>query len=521
MLSRMQRTEIIDIADHPLLQHAFFKDLEPELQSDLVEAAELYALTGDELHQRLPRSRALFVCRGELEVHHRGHLVGLAGPDETLGLLRALVNTRSNRFSLRGDPEDLAYTLRRKILERICEESPAQARAWTRAVDREVLDLLGQRDRLRQHLWDHFRDGQASMVSPPYHCDEVQLQAFVVETDPQALRTFLDTHGCYLEPLPSFPASFMLIFAKMNGLKTKDPEGAGVALHYHETTLLVPCRTCEFLPGVFCSEIYPDNYLATVVGREVYGLPKRFGETIFGQRSARLTLNGQTKFRARWADETPLEGTDFAKAITQAVMGDSSTDRKAADAAAVLFQFLKGTELEDPFLRMPFFAHYRMPKMRLPTFGKALQSQWRRRFSCIPTDFPLDCMRDFQRLEEPQLDVPTWEFPLPVKGCQAFALTLRLSISSGFPVLGVSYLDKLASLLAGPFSGPVRGQLQRMTLHAPYTKPDGDWSVPRNLPGRRKRELLRDLDMPEVRPRVGGGHLKRLRRRLGGLSFRK
>lgn len=60
---------------------------------------------------------------------------------------------------------------------------------------------------------------------------------------------------------------------------------------YTETTFFVPVR-CGRAFGLFVPYIYPSAYAPVLLGREVYGFPKRLGETIFTDRGATLAVEG-------------------------------------------------------------------------------------------------------------------------------------------------------------------------------------------------------------------------------------
>jgi hypothetical protein len=68
---------------------------------------------------------------------------------------------------------------------------------------------------------------------------------------------------------------------------------------YTETTFFVPVRVGAKL-GLYVPYIYPSSYEPIVIGREIYGFPKQFGETVLSHSQVSLTVSGTEYFSLRW-----------------------------------------------------------------------------------------------------------------------------------------------------------------------------------------------------------------------------
>jgi hypothetical protein len=68
---------------------------------------------------------------------------------------------------------------------------------------------------------------------------------------------------------------------------------------YTETTFFAPVRVGAKL-GLYVPYIYPSSYEPIVIGREIYGFPKQFGETVFSHSQVNLTVSGEDYFSLKW-----------------------------------------------------------------------------------------------------------------------------------------------------------------------------------------------------------------------------
>lgn len=71
---------------------------------------------------------------------------------------------------------------------------------------------------------------------------------------------------------------------------------------YKETTFFVPVRVGSTL-GLYVPYIYPSSYEAILLGREIYGFPKRLGYSELNYFDATLTVDAETLISLSWQGE--------------------------------------------------------------------------------------------------------------------------------------------------------------------------------------------------------------------------
>jgi hypothetical protein len=73
---------------------------------------------------------------------------------------------------------------------------------------------------------------------------------------------------------------------------------------------------------MYIPELYPDAYMPILLGREIYGFPKRLGRTRLDAEGADVIVDQARLLRARWAQPRPLSGVDFAgELVTELLPG--------------------------------------------------------------------------------------------------------------------------------------------------------------------------------------------------------
>lgn len=169
-------------------------------------------------------------------------------------------------------------------LETLLQAHVQSTRAYLRHARRHMRDQEVTIARLASTYDDFFLGGCAGLVPGPYHCRDVQVTCYVLEG---GLREMDDGEdhglpaGCRPLPGPAGNRALLAFFyfpAITSAHTDARPAGGGPApsFAYEEVAFFVPCLAPRGRIGVFCPEIYPESSLAIALGRELYGLPKRF-----------------------------------------------------------------------------------------------------------------------------------------------------------------------------------------------------------------------------------------------------
>ena len=190
----------------------------------------------------------------------------------------------------------------------LARDAPALCAIGQRWAQSELQRVHEERMRLERGQVDLIDPVDGELRPGPYELEAARLVYVVVEDPaitsivPQELRGGL------------FNDRYMIVFADYPMLRGRAKVDAE-ALAYRETTIFVPVTALSYGgPGLFCPELYPDNLMAIVVGREIYSFPKRYGETGFLHDPAThledghvvLVLDGELKAHVAWEGATEL-----------------------------------------------------------------------------------------------------------------------------------------------------------------------------------------------------------------------
>ncbi len=125
--------------------------------------------------------------------------------------------------------------------------------------------------------------------------------------------------------------------------------GEGRSFRYSEAAPFVPCIGPRGTPAVFCPELYPDNYLAITIGRELYGLPKRFGVTVRREDRVDLLVDDRLAVRASWHGREPCGIGDLSRQVVER----SGGNRALATLAGGITQAVHALAARLPDRRLP------------------------------------------------------------------------------------------------------------------------------------------------------------------------
>lgn len=395
----------------------------------------LDAVTKDEFlkdarHLRLPRGTLLtkegeraddvfFLLDGELAVTVKGRLAGLLDAPRTLGLLAVLD----------GQPRSASLEVFRQAeVVRLPGDAFRALLASRLSFSRAVVDALAQETRLafeqqqqdRAAMDDFFESPSARLVPGPYTA-AVEMLAFVMRDDAKRLAALLPP-GC--TSLPGFEDTWLLAVTFFSDVHSKSPAGEGRRFHYREVTPFVPCVGPDLVPGLFCPELYPDNYLAILLGRELYGFPKRLGRVERGAGQVTLSAGHQLVLRASWDRARSCQPKELGAHLVKTA-GRGALPDVAARAAGQLFEAFTGARAQALWPKVPVLV-----RKQIPDAGSVYQRQLAID-ALVRVPFELDEVGGAAVLERPRVDFFAPDFflgGLPVAG---FRQTLRFTFGAG------------------------------------------------------------------------------------------
>jgi hypothetical protein len=219
-----------------------------------------------------------------------------------------------------------------------------------------------------------------------------------------------------------FDDRYLLVFSKFPNVKGR-LGGEEVGLSYNETTVFHPCVHPTAGGGLYCPELYPDNMMAVIVGRELYGFPKRYAQTELSHQEALWILDGELAARATWEGTEEIE--DFYAEVASAALGPDDLEGRVARSLL--------DDLPEELIRqlgesapIPLFVRWQS--------GEAGTGRRRDELICIP--FHLDDIRSERRLVNPELVLPLKRLRHPRTDPVvelAWTMTASMRLGDSFP----------------------------------------------------------------------------------------
>jgi acetoacetate decarboxylase len=275
------------------------------------EARETVLQPGDTLvTERSGVSPLRVLVDGELEEWQRNRLIGVIEAPAVLGLA-ALTTAQPTDHTLRAATAVRVCTFSHALIAALDAE-PAWTRATAAALSAEVMALRAARVDAVTTTDDFFDPPNARLVPGPYRFGPLRLVLHVVETARDALAALLPP-GLHL--LPGLGGRYLLGYGDFQNCISQHARADGRVFSYRETTPFIPCAGFGRV-GAFIPELYPDSYMAILLGREIYGFPKRLGRTTVRDDGVDVIVDHTRLMRARWSRPAPLSPDDIVPMLS-------------------------------------------------------------------------------------------------------------------------------------------------------------------------------------------------------------
>lgn len=354
-----------ETATQALLALPLFRGLEPGTRTDLLARAVFHVHeAGESIAEMGAAGEDLFVLvKGEIAVTRKGRLVTLTAAPSVVGLI-SLIDGGARSASLAAFAATETFALSRADFDALLAASPVLSANLRLHLAGEIRALYERQDTLMRHFDDFFESPNARLVPGPYFGELFDQYVFVMEGQPDDLAGLMPP-GC--TTIPGFGGRYLLTFNFFPGLTTRNPSGRGKKFAYAETTPFIPCavtppgRTLPGAFGLFCPELYPDNYLAIALGRELYGFPKRFATTTRTANSVDLVMGGRMILRATWREQRPIDAEAFAVACTQALLAGHPLGQLLAPVQSAIVSLVHRGGPRPYWPAMPVFVHKQIP----------------------------------------------------------------------------------------------------------------------------------------------------------------
>ncbi len=348
-----------------LLALPLFRGLEPEARTRLLAAARFERFEpGETITEMGSEAEALYLLvQGEIAVTRAQRLVTLTAAPSIVGLV-SIVDGESRSATLSAFSPMEVFSLDRADFDALLAASPVMTRNLVVHLARDIRGLYERQDTLMRHFDDFFESPNARLVAGPYYGELFDQYVFVMEDRPEGLQRLMPP-GCSL--IPGLGGRWLLTFNFFPGLTTRNPAGRGKKFAYAETTPFIPCMVSTGhlgLPttaGLFCPELYPDNYLAIALGRELYGFPKRFATTTRTADHVDMVMGGRMVLRASWREQRSITPEQFATDCARLVLGSKGLASLLAPLQGAFFSVLNRDAVRTRWPAMPVFVHKQIP----------------------------------------------------------------------------------------------------------------------------------------------------------------
>jgi len=236
----------------------------------------------------------------------------------------------------------------------------AQARAYLAGRAQEAEK---RRDELAAPL--RYEQG-ARLPSGGYRFDEALMLFAFCEGARPPLQASLPPALRLLELPMRTSAPVLLVFADFpRAYLESAPEHV---FRYQETTFFLPVRYREAL-GLTVPQIYPSTYEPILLGRELYGFPKRLGETVFSRGGVSLCVDGERQVTLTWAGGEESSERALVGALGAWLGLSGAGTALAFSAGEVLRRALRLPSRRRVDVYNPFFSPFAPPHLTRATFG--------------------------------------------------------------------------------------------------------------------------------------------------------
>lgn len=323
----------------------------------------------------LPLDTAWRLVKGEVLVSCAGRPVELGRAPHILDAAGSVRGERSASFfalgpvTVQGEPLD---TLPTERLARLLADESAQL--WRR------IDADARRDDDSFLSW-------AAPVPGPWYFRRAEAQMYVVQGDEARIRACLPRG---VRPLPGTHGRYVLGVTRFEGvgsLDVRDPS----QFSYHEVTPFLPVWSGWRGPAAFVPELYPDAWMAVLLGREIHGFPKRTARIGFHEDGAELIVDRRLALRVRFEPGEDVQPNEALSGLAQCLLQKPVAGR----ATRRLLDLLS----DDIDRRFSVLVHKRIGSPQ--TAGQTLALD-----ELVRVPVLLDPVRDAQRLEDVRLDLP-------------------------------------------------------------------------------------------------------------------
>ncbi len=141
----------------------------------------------------------------------------------------------------------------------------------------------------------------ARPVPGPWWFRRAEAAIVVMQGDPRRIRSCLPRG---VHSLPGTGGRYLLAVARFDEVGSEDERNTR-RFTYHEVTPFLPVWSGVRGPAAFIPELYPDAWMAVILGREIHGFPKRTARVALRDDGGELIVDGKLALKMRWRELCP------------------------------------------------------------------------------------------------------------------------------------------------------------------------------------------------------------------------
>jgi len=282
----------------------------------------------------------VLLVTGEVEVRREERLLTILEGPELVGLVGVLDDEGTRSATVRALADVEVLRLPAAAVDEALDASPALRRATIRFLAGTVRGLYDRDFDLLLSFDDIFESPNAALLPGPYEFQPYPATFLVLECDPAKLQALLPPG---LTTIPGMRDRMMVVCSFVERCTSRAPGSSGRWFSYQETTPFIPCLADGGRPGLYTPELYPDAYLPIILGREVYGFPKRFGRTVRRADGVDLWLGDRPVMRARWSGTRATDAQGFGGHLAASMAPGGELPDAVRGLAGLMFRAMNGS----------------------------------------------------------------------------------------------------------------------------------------------------------------------------------
>ncbi len=325
-----------------------FCELSPEEQASLLAAAQTQHLsTGEVLFYEGDTPDRLYVLRtGRCRMSFAGESRGEVGADTLLDPVAVLGGLpHTVKITAVENCELLYWPM--KLLWQSANFNAAARRYLARQLQKTSTRLT----QLTAPI--HYAAYSADLIPGPFLFEDATMLFLFCEAAPELIEKILPEGLSLLQRPGKKHAPLLLALADFPKAYPQHTPAARFA--YTETTYFIPVRHGTTF-GFYVPHIYPSTYEPILLGREIYGFPKRLGETVLGSNEVSLSVDGEQYLHFQWQGAE----SETEPRLVRALMDWLGLQGRLASVAFQAGELLRKASRLPGYRRVNVFNHRRL-----------------------------------------------------------------------------------------------------------------------------------------------------------------